>query len=813
VRDFTYTPHGLRHNRSRIDFFIIGEELINCISKCSIAATTGTLLFDHKAIFLDFRIEKTKSKMYINRSIVTNPRTADVVAAAAADTYLQHAVPGQQPPNVAPRHVFRLVEMDPIEEQKVTVGTLLRSIRSYNDLKSEIVLNSENNLLNLQLAGLNATISELRDQLWDPSDYANLQLTCSDDVFLEVLLSNIKGSVVSFQTWNKRLETCKKSQLIKEINELRSDFLNNSETILEKENNLAALIDKETTAKVRQMKILDCLSSEKPTPMFLSLARCSNSDKKLSAICKPNGDPFESKESRNNFIYNYYRDAYTKDNAEPVDFGNCIERFLGEDVLASPIVQNSKLTNEERAELDTPLTINELDRSMEKANMKSAPGIDGLSNLFLREFWQFIRLPLFKYCNKCLENGRLTQNFRGAAIKLIPKKGEISQLKNWRPISLLSNVYKIISRAINNRLNKIVNRVCSRSQKGFNNCRYTQECLINVIETISYCNDNNIPGAVVAVDMAKAFDTLSHGYLREVFKFFNFGPYLTSWLELIGQNRLACIILDDGSYSKNFDLERGRAQGDNISPNTFNFGEQILLFKIELDPRIRSVREPAPQNNLFNAPNNSFFMFESRRETSKNESLADDNTTITIFDTGCLVALRENLEDFSKFSGLKCNYEKTMVMPVGSAVGQRIDTSGFTVSDQVKLLGLVIKNVNSDFEESFIEIEQKIENLANFWERFRLSLPGRIAVMKTLIIPQINYLGSFLQPNALILTRIQGKIDNFVPKNLNISAERRYLPPELGGLGIFHLETFLSAQKCSWVHRASKLAIDNWRFD
>ncbi len=173
-----------------------------------------------------------------------------VLAAAAADTYLQHAVPGQRPPNVAPRHVFRLEEFDPIEEQKGTVGTLLRSIRSYNDLKSEIVLNGENNLLNLQLAGLNTTISELREQLWDPSDYANLQLTCSDDVFLEVLLSNIKGSVISFQTWTKRLETSKKSQLIKEINELRSDFLNNSETILERENNLAALVDNETTAPV-----------------------------------------------------------------------------------------------------------------------------------------------------------------------------------------------------------------------------------------------------------------------------------------------------------------------------------------------------------------------------------------------------------------------------------------------------------------------------------------------------------------------------------------------------------------------------------
>jgi hypothetical protein len=87
-------------------------------------------------------------------------------------------------------------------------------------------------------------------------------------------------------------------------------------------------------------------------------------------------------------------------------------------------------------------------------------------------------------------------------------------------------MYKIISRAINNRINKVVNRICSRAQKGFNSQRYTQECLINVIESIAHCNAENINGAVVAVDMAKAFDTLSHGFLREVFKFFNIGPVM-----------------------------------------------------------------------------------------------------------------------------------------------------------------------------------------------------------------------------------------------------------------------------------------------
>jgi hypothetical protein len=83
--------------------------------------------------------------------------------------------------------------------------------------------------------------------------------------------------------------------------------------------------------------------------------------------------------------------------------------------------------------------------------------------------------------------------------------------------------------------------------------------------------------------MAKAFNTLSHGFLCEVFQFFNIGDGMIDWLTLLGKNRTACILLDNGTYSRNFKLYRGRAQGDNISPNTFNFADQILILKIELD--------------------------------------------------------------------------------------------------------------------------------------------------------------------------------------------------------------------------------------
>ncbi len=197
-----------------------------------------------------------------------------------------------------------------------------------------------------------------------------------------------------------------------------------------------------------------------------------------------------------------------------------------------------------------------------------------------------------------------------------------------------------------------MNRVCSRAQKGFNDSRYTQEVLINVLETIAQCNKENVTGGVVAVDMAKAFDTLSHGFMLEVFRFLNFGPNLIRWLRLYGENRKACIILDNNELSESFALERCRAQGENISPNTFNFADQVLIWKIELDPNVAGVWQNFRIPIEINANDTSFFACEANRETNKNESMADDNTTLALLTTENLGELRRILDDFGNATKL-----------------------------------------------------------------------------------------------------------------------------------------------------------------
>jgi hypothetical protein len=204
-------------------------------------------------------------------------------------------------------------------------------------------------------------------------------------------------------------------------------------------------------------------------------------------------------------------------------------------------------------------------------------------------------------------------------------------------------------------------------------------------------------------------------------------------------------------------------------------------------------------------------MYESLGETSKNESLADDNTTLMEFTENNLRNLRSVLENFGRISGLKCNYDKTVVMPIGTVSDDLFPLHGFCLSNRVKLLGLDITNNLADLPSNFANFECKIRKTILFWERFNLTLPGRIAVVKTLLIPQLNYLGCFLTPDDDELQVFQDLFDKFALKGQIISKDRRYLSPEQGGAGLFKLSEFLIAQKCSWVKRAFTNQNDNWR--
>jgi hypothetical protein len=384
-RDYTFVPHGAKKHRSRLDFFLVSSSLLNNIKSCNIQHNLTCAGFDHKPVFLDFSKNKSKSKPYVNRTITNNPRTDDVVLAAFADTYLAHASVTQLPVfNEHVHHARGVNQENVLDSQKRVVANLMRLIHEYNDISDQIAQARDNALLKLQLAEKNTEILLMREQVWEIDRFSSLQLNCSDDLFLEALLSNIKGSVISFQTWVRRHENLRKSLLISELNRLRLNYSANQDLIYELENELNAITDAEVLLKVRSMQIFSCLNNERPTPIFLSLARSNSSNNKMSNIRQDDGTPYASDVDRNEGIVSYYENIYRKPSDDHVDYAGCVPRFLGSDVANHQIVQNSKLSEEEKVRLDSPLLVTELDDAVAKCNVRSAPGVDGLSNLFIK---------------------------------------------------------------------------------------------------------------------------------------------------------------------------------------------------------------------------------------------------------------------------------------------------------------------------------------------------------------------------------------------------------------------------------------------
>jgi hypothetical protein len=114
--------------------------------------------------------------------------------------------------------------------------------------------------------------------------------------------------------------------------------------------------------------------------------------------------------------------------------------------------------------------------------------------------------------------------------------------------------------------------------------------------------------------------------------------------------------------------------------------------------------------------------------------------------------------------------------------------------DSVSILGLEIEGDSGTFNRSFEKICTKVRNIISVWTRYNLSLPGRICIAKTTLYSQVNYLGCFLTIPDNFLVRISDMINKFVCGNLNIAEKRLYLPAAMGGLGLFELKLFLSAQ-------------------
>jgi exonuclease III len=298
-KEYTYIPRTGKSNRSRLDFFIISDNLMSLCNKCTVSPSLNTDLFDHKSINLDFNINNKPKVHFINPATLNHSRFSAVVAAAAAETYLHHADPDQ-------------ADVD-IPEGLAHVGRLIEKNLQCNEKEFSLAISGSDNNDTATLQQCESELLGIVDSLPVPERFNEIILNCAPDVFLDVLMGNIRNSLISFQAWITKIKNARTSILINNLNFLKRDYTANETSIAELERLLVQQRDEELTIKLRELKTFEHLYNEKPSPLFLTLLRSRATDD-LQCIKKEDGSEFDSKEEREKFIVDFFADIYTKKN-------------------------------------------------------------------------------------------------------------------------------------------------------------------------------------------------------------------------------------------------------------------------------------------------------------------------------------------------------------------------------------------------------------------------------------------------------------------------------------------------------------------
>ena len=353
-------------------------------------------------------------------------------------------------------------------------------------------------------------------------------------------------------------------------------------------------------------------------------------------------------------------------------------------------------------------------------NLKTnkSPGFDRINNFLLKSVINQIVRPLVYILNLSLSSGQVPSNMKVAKVIPIFKKGNNLLVSNYRPISLLTSLSKVLEKIVYKRTVDFLNKhdILSNEQFGFREKHSTSHALLSVIDKIARSIDSSRHTVGIFLDLSKAFDTINHNILLYKLSHYGIRGRALDWFKSYLSNRDQFVHINGTSSSKQ-PILCGVPQGSLLGP---------LLFLIYINDIKNSSN--ILQFILFADDSNIFY------------SHADPVELVTKVNSELIGVI-----DWIRANKLSLNSKKTNYMIFSNTISNlpiqiTFDGTPITKVTSTKFLGVTIDSKLS-WNVHIDNISKTISRNIGIITKLKYVLPSESLFMlySTLISPYLNY--------------------------------------------------------------------------
>lgn len=619
----------------------------------------------------------------------------------------------------------------------------------------------------------------------------NVEFIISDQLFFETLKMEIRKVTIRYSSIKKKEKEKQEQNILEQIENL-TNSPNITHQILECIHNLKEelqlLREYKMKGIVLRSKVQWLEEGEKPTKFFATIEKRNYVNKLINKL-NIEGNIIQNQSKILQETTLFYKKLY-KSKTNYVDQLDNINQFLDDRIIKT-------LTEEQKATCEGNITTDEILAVMRDMKRDKTPGIDGIPIEFYSIFWEDLGHFMVRSIKAAFISGELSITQKRGIITCLPKGDKPREfLKNWRPISLLTSDYKVITSVLAKRMKIVLGEIIGLDQRGFLKDRYMEENTRLVYDLIHYCKENKLDGLLLLIDFEKAFDSVEWSYIVKLLRKYNFGDDFIRWFNIVYSDAQSCVI-NNGNYSEFFNLARGCRQGDPWSPYIFILAIEPLAQCIKTNQQITGINFGKHEIKIGQYADDTFLVLKNTDVSIR--------TAITIF------------ENFQKVSGLSINVDKTQAIKLGDINRNlRCPVLNIAYAAHFKLLGITF-STNLDemddlnYRNKIIQINKTIK----LYQWRNLSMAGRITIVKMHLLPKLIHILSVLpSPKQSTLKELNNIFTQFIWNNKRPKIQLNALVQDykFGGQKMLHLDSFCKASKLAWVNKIYQCSKTNsWK--